>query len=573
MKTIVLLYKKRIPLLILVAVLYALASLCELLMPYQMGIMVSQGIKQQNGDIITKSGIIMGALAISALVISTLTVRINSYVASTAEKELKIKLFTKINTLTFEEFASIGTSGLLTRCNSDVEIVSELASSGIYALVNVPITFVGGVVLLMMKDWLLGLIILCVCPIVLAFACIISKRLDYLWERGNALTDEQNRHVRERLSGIRVLRAFDKEEEKHQKIKTATREMVLSFIRANTLSGFINPIATVLLNVATVLIIALSANRISYQSVLTAGDVVSGVQYVGLILNGLLTLSWTITWLPQVVVGVRRINEVLNLKGGAICEQGEMLGGNITVENLTFAYPNCKTPVLKNINFSVSNGEKVAVIGGTGSGKSTLIKVLCGFYPVESGRVNFGGKDYSPTLLGSIRKSLSVALQKSMIFEGSLKENVTCFNNDYANEQILKALSVAQLDGFMQEKGGLDFALKQYGANVSGGQKQRINIARTILRDASVYVFDDSFSALDFLTESALRKQLNSYLNGKTQIIITQRIATAMKCDKIFVMEAGEIIGVGDHEALVKNCNVYAELYRSQMGVGYEQEK
>ena len=569
MRTILLLYKKKIPLLLFMAILYAVAAFCELLMPYQMGIIVSQGIKAGNQEVIKESGIIMAVLGVAALVVSSLIVRINSRLATSTERELRTKLFKKINELTFEEFSLIGTSGLLTRVDSDIGSLAGFASSGVFALLNVPITFIGGVLLIMSKDALIGIVMLCVSPIVLIFACLLAKRLDYLWDRGEKLTDEQNRLVRERLSGIRVLRAFDKEQEKHEKTKKATKEMVLSYIKANVLSGFINPVATVLLNLATVVIIAISSSRISYQSALTAGDIISGVQYIAIILNGLLTLSWTITWLPQVGVATKRINEVFSLKGSHKSEaKEEISSGSISIKNLTFTYPDSKTPTLKNINMQINNGQKIAIIGGTGSGKSTLIKLLLAFYPITNGEITLDNKSYSLGIESSVRKKISVALQKAMIFEGTLKENITCFCNDYSEESILKVISVAQLDGFLQDKGGLEFELKQYGANISGGQKQRINIARTILRPASVFVFDDSFSALDFLTESKLRKELNEYLAGKTQIIVTQRIATAMKCDKIFVMERGEIVGEGVHDDLVKDCEVYSELYRSQIGGG-----
>ena len=566
MRALLRLYKKHLPLLLAVGVLYALSAICELLLPYEMGVIVSQGIKGQNEQIIYKSGAVMAVLALSALLISIFTVKINAHVAADFSRDLRIKTFNKINSLSFEEFSSIGTSSLLTRVNDDIVTLSELASSGIYTIVNVPITFIGGVILVMKKDLLMGIIMLCVSPAVIIFASLLSKRLNYLWDRGDKLTDEQNRHVRERMSGIRVLRAFDKEEEKHGKIEKATKEMVLSYIRANVLSGFINPVATVLLNFATVAIIAVSASRISYQSALSAGDIISALQYIGLILNGLLTLSWTITWLPHVAVCVKRVNQIYALKGLPESKGGELLKGEISIENLTFTYPSSSLPTLKGINFKATCGEKVAIIGGTGSGKSTIAKLIAGFYPIEKGKITFGGKVYNSDMVGSVRKSLSLALQKSMIFEGSVKDNITCFNNDYSEEQVLKVASVAQLNSFLQEKGGLNFELKQYGANISGGQKQRINIARTILKPASVYLFDDSFSALDFLTESNLRKELNAYLKDKTQIIITQRIATAMKCDRIYVLDNGEVIGCGNHKELLQTCKVYRELHHSQMG-------
>ena len=573
MRTLIKIYKDKLHLLLAVALLYALAAVCELLMPYEMSKIVTEGIKAQNGDVIVKSGIIMAVLAVVSLAVSIISVRINSFVAVQFEKQLKSDLFKKINSLSFEQFSSVGTSGIITRITEDVRTLRDLASQGVFTLVNVPITFIGGVILIMAKDSFIGTIMLCVSPIVLVIAILIARRLDALWQRADEFTDEQNRHVRERLSGIRVLRAFDSEQEKHQKIANATKEMVKSFIRSNVLSGFINPIASVLLNVASVVILYVSASRIGYQSALTAGDVIAAVQYVALLLNGLMMLSWSFAWLPHVGVCLRRINQLFAFKTdeGARSE-GKMLSGDIEVKNLCFSYPDSGAKVLCDINFKISSGEKVALIGGTGSGKSTLVKLLLGFYAVENGEISFGGESYSNLKTEDIRKSISVALQKSMIFEGSLRYNVCAGNSNKSDAQVINALQIAEMQDFLQQaENGLDFELKQAGSNLSGGQKQRVNIARAILKDASLYIFDDSFSALDFLTESNLRSKLNEFLKGRSQLIITQRIATARSCDKIYVLNEGKIVGVGTHSQLLENCNIYSELHRSQSGGAYEE--
>lgn len=572
MRTLFNLYKNKLHLLVIIALLYALAAVCELLMPYQMSIIVTDGIKAKDSSVIVNSGIIMAILAVLALCISLISVKINTHVATQFEMQLKSKLFKKVNSLTFEQFSSVGTSGIITRITEDVRTLRDLASQGVFMIVNVPITFIGGVTLIMAKDLLIGVIMLCVSPIVLVVAVLIARKLDALWQRADEFTDEQNRHVRERLSGIRVLRAFDQEHEKHEKIAYATKEMVKSFIRSNILSGFINPMASVLLNVASVIILYLSSSRISYQSVLTAGDVIAAVQYVALLLNGLMMLSWGFAWLPHVGVSLRRINQVLNFENVVQTEQSEkLLTGDLTVKNLSFCYPKSSTQVLSNINFEIKQGQKVALIGGTGSGKSTLVKLLLGFYPPTSGEIFFGGENYENVGVKSIRKSVSVALQKSMIFEGTVRYNVCASDTFKSDEQILKAIQIAELENFInQTEKGLDFELKQSGSNLSGGQKQRINIARTILKNASLYIFDDSFSALDFLTESNLRAKLNGYLKNRSQLIITQRIATARSCDKIYVLEEGKIVGEGTHDELLHSCKIYSELHRSQTGGAYE---
>lgn len=575
MRTIIRLYKDKLHLLVAVAVLYALSAFCGLLMPYQMSKIIDGGIKEQNGDVLISSGLIMVLLAVVALTVSILSAKINTSVATRFEKQLRTDIFKKVNKLSFEQFSEVGTSGIITRITEDVDVIKNLATQGIYTLVNVPITFIGGVILVASNDWLIGIIMLCVSPIALLIAFLIVRKLDALWQRADEYTDEQNRHVRERLSGIRVLRAFDKEQEKHQKIAKATKEMVKSYIRSNVLGGLINPIASLILNIATVIILYVSASRIGYQSALTAGNIIASVQYIAIFLNGLITLSWSFAWLPHVGVCLKRINQVFLFKTTDENQENKddeqkLLSGDLKIKDVSFTYPDSNVSVLKNINLEIKSGQKVALIGGTGSGKSTLVKLLLDFYDPTKGDIYLGNDNFKSAREKSVRKSISVALQKSTIFEGSVRYNIQSSESEKGDDEILRVALISELGEFLKQNGGLDYELKQSGSNLSGGQKQRINIARTILKDASVYVFDDSFSALDFLTESKLRTKLNDFLKDKTQLIITQRIATARSCDKIYVMDNGKIVGEGDHSTLMNSCDVYAELHRSQTGGAYE---
>jgi len=570
MRTLLKLYKDKKHFLLLIALLNALAAVCSLLLPYQMSKIVNEGVKGEDMNVIFSCGVVMLLLAAASLLVSVLSTKINASVATKFEAELKNKLFEKVNSLSFEQFSSIGTSGLITRITYDVSTLRDLASQGVYAMVNVPITFIGGVILVMLKDVLIGVIMLCVSPIALFFAILIARKLDKLWERADEFTDSQNRLVRERLSGIRVLRAFDKEQEKHEKIASSTKEMVKSYIKANVLSGFINPVASVLLNLATVAILWISKDRIGFQSALTAGDVIAGIQYIGLILNGLLVISWTFAWLPHVGVALRRINEVLFMKEGEESEKTQSVpNASLQISNLCFKYPDSKAYALKNVNLSIQKGEKVAIIGGTGSGKSTLVKLILNFYSPTSGEISLGGVRYSDLCDRAIKQNVSVALQKSMIFQGTVLQNVSALEDNPDEKRALSALTVCQMQDFLNEhEEGLGYALKQSGSNLSGGQKQRINVARAIYKKALLYVFDDSFSALDFYTESMLRSALGEYIKGSSQLIITQRVATAMSCDKICVMSEGETIACGSHEQLLNSCDIYKELYNSQMGGG-----
>ena len=295
---------------------------------------------------------------------------------------------------------------------------------------------------------------------------------------------------------------------------------------------------------------------------------IATIQYVALIMNGLLVLSWTFAWLPQLRVSVRRIAEVLHLPGQPAAEgDTERLGGSVRFDHVTFRYPGAEAPALSDVSICVEPGEIAAIIGGTGSGKTTVVKLLLDFYAPTGGQISLGGRAYETLSRETVRDNLSVALQKSMIFEGTVAENIRMGNPGASDEAVCEAVAIAQLQDFLDaHEEGLAYALTQSGTNISGGQKQRVNIARTLIKDAAVYVFDDSFSALDYLTESRLRLALNRRLAGKTQIIVTQRAATAMRCDRIYVFDRGCVVGAGTHEQLLETCPIYREICDSQLG-------
>lgn len=546
--------------------LYAAAATCSLFMPYVMSNMVEYGVKNADLNYIYREGALMLGLAVAALACALVTNAVSSTFSSQIAVGMRKTVFNKVNTLSFEQFSSVGTGSLITRTTDDIGWMEETISQIPYVMITCPIMFIGGIVLSFKGDWLLPLILLGASVIVLLVACAITSKLEKYWQRGDEYTDVQNRIVRERLSGVRVIRAFDKEAHEHARTAKATSEMCNSFVRANTVSGIVSPIASLILNVATVGIIYVGALRLPNSDTLNAADILATIQYVALIANAVLTLSWTISFIPHVKVSMRRISSVLDLTADSDLSDGTVLDGDVTFQNVNFAYPDAQANSLTDVSFEVANGEIVGVIGGTGSGKSTFVKLLMNFYPCDGNRT-MGGKNYREMTAATVRDNVSVALQKSMIFEGTVAENVKMGNKNASDEQVWEVLRIAQMEDFVKSKEeGLQFNLTQSGSNLSGGQKQRINIARTIIKPASVYVFDDSFSALDYLTEANLRKQLNQFLQGKTQIIVTQRAATAMRCDKVYVLDGGKVVGCGTHEQLLKNCPTYKEIVDSQLG-------
>ena len=552
----------------LTGVLYLVASASALAMPNLMSRIIDDGIRNSNIKTVYVLSGIMLSIAVVSFLLAIVGKKMNAVVSNSIAEDMRNDVFEKINSLTFEEFSSIGSSSLLTRANEDVFALQDVANSFVYAVTNVPVMLFGGVILSLLKDFSIALILLSVIPIVAFIVFLLVKKMGKLWEISNKYCDKQNKLVRERLTGIRVIRAFDKERYEHGRISEATDVMADNMIRANVLSSLITPVSLLLLNVVTVAVIYVGAIRMQNPAILKAGDIIAIIQYVGIASNGLLAAVWVFAWLPHFKVSARRVNEVLSLKGVPESEgKAKYIRGDIRITNLSFTYPHAKLPALTDVNMNIKEGETVAIIGGTGSGKTTLIKLLAGFYEPTEGTILFGGYDYSALTADDVRSNISVALQKSMIFEGTIKDNVMMSKTDAGDEEVFHALETARMADYVNShKEGIYYELSQSGANLSGGQKQRINIARTIFKKSSVYVFDDSFSALDFLTESKLRRALSVELKGKTQIIITQRISTAIHSDRIFVMANGKIVGEGSHDDLINICEIYKEIYASQMG-------
>lgn len=554
--------------LVLTGVLYLVASASALAMPNLMSRIIDDGIRNSNIKTVYVLSGIMLSIAVVSFLLAIVGKKMNAVVSNSIAEDMRNDVFEKINSLTFEEFSSIGSSSLLTRANEDVFALQDVANSFVYAVINIPVMLFGGVILSLLKDFTLALVLLSVIPIVAFIVFFLVRKMGTLWETSDKYCDKQNKLVRERLSGIRVIRAFDKEKYEHGRISEATDVMADNMIKANVLSSFISPVSMLLLNFVTVAVLYVGAIRMQNPAILKAGDVIAIIQYVGIASNGLLAAVWTFAWLPHLKVSAKRVNEVLSLKGVPESEkEGKRISGDIEIEGVSFTYPNAKLPALTGVNMTIKEGETVAIIGGTGSGKTTLIKLLTGFYEPTTGAIRFGDHDYAALTPEDIRSNISVALQKSMIFEGTIKDNVTMSVTNASDEEVFHALETARMADFVNShKEGLYYGLSQSGANLSGGQKQRINIARTIFKKSSVYIFDDSFSALDFLTESKLRRAMGVELKGKTQIIITQRISTAIRSDKIFVMADGKVVDEGKHEELINTCDIYKEIYASQMG-------
>lgn len=548
-----------------------LSTVCDLLLPTIMSEILNNGVAVKNFPYIVKCCGIMLAVALTGLGACVYGAQQSCRVVAGFCADLRGEVFSKVNQMTFEEFGKLGTAALVTRATHDVETVSWIASELAGTVITIPVLFFGGVILAMRKDVMLSLVMLAFVPVILAAVLRIGRRVVPLTELADKYIDKQNDVMRERLRGIRVIRAFGAEGTEHGRISDATRMMSTYIIKSNLSMEIIAPLTTFLLNFAAVLMVYFGAWRMETGSSLTGGDIFAIVQYVSLVSGGLLMGAFALIFFPQAKVSATRIGQVLHAEAMAdpVARQELRLTGDIEFDHASFTYAGAAESALQDITLHIGQGQKVAVIGGTGAGKSTLVALLLGFRVPTGGRVLLDGIPTTELSRHTMRENMSCVLQNTSIYSGTVRENVCMGRPDAGEEEIMEALDIAQAGEFVRSlPEGIDHVVKQSGKNLSGGQKQRLSIARAVIKNAPVYIFDDSFSALDFLTEANLRAALAKKLEGKTQIVITQRVTSAMHCDCIYVMDKGTLVDAGTHEALLERCGVYQEIYASQTGGG-----
>lgn len=551
----------------------AISVLCDLMLPTIMSNILDHGIYrsaiENTFPYIAKMCAIMFAIATVSLASVILGYRFTSRITTAFTRDLRSAIFRKVHTMTFEEMGRIGTGGLISRSTHDVGTLSWVASMLSGNIIIIPILFIGSFALCFSKSVLLSLIVLAAVPFVFLIVVLLGKKITHLWEISDAYCDKQNDIVRERIHGIRVIRAFNSEPHEHERISDATHIMAENIIKANTTMALTTPIATFVLNFTVLLIVWFGGQQLKTNSGLTPGDIFAIIQYIVLVLNALISASFAIIMFPHAKVAARRVGDVLNASGSAdsIAPEELTFSGRIDIEDASFQYEGADYAALSHITMHIRPGDKISVIGGTGSGKSTLVSLLLSFRQPTDGRILFDGRDATTISRKTIRKNISCALQKSMIYSGTVEKNVRMGRMDASPEDVLEALDIAQMSDFISEQpDGVEYVLEQSGANLSGGQKQRLAIARCIIKDAPIYIFDDSFSALDFLTEARLRTRLNEQFRGKTQIVITQRVTSAMNSDCIFVLDKGNLVGAGTHSELLERCEIYREIFASQTG-------
>lgn len=549
--------------------LIAVSGVCSLLLPTIMSDILNRGVYLSDWDYILRCSakmLVVTVISLGAVVAGTW---FRTRVVSGFCADLRAAVFSRVNQMPFEEVSRIGTSALLTRSTHDVGTMSWVADMLSSNIITIPVLFFGGVALAFSKDPALALIILLALPIITVAMLIIGRKVEPLWKISDSYCDKQNDLVRERLHGIRVIRAFNREEQEQGKIADATRVMAEHIIEANVKMGLASPLAIALMNLVAVAIVFFGGSRMqSGVSSASGGDIFAMVQYVALVMNGIVMAAFALVMYPHAKVAAGRIGEVMAAKT-VDDTPGEDItfAGDIRMEDVTFCYEGADAAAVSHVTLHIEPGEKTAIIGGTGSGKSTLVQLLMAFRQPTEGKIYYDGRDAATLNRRTIRQNISCVLQRAGIYSGTIRENIAMGRPDAAEEEIWQAAAVAQMTDYIKAQPmGLDHVLVQAGKNLSGGQKQRVSIARAVLKNAPIYLFDDSFSALDFMTEANLRRALAEKAAGKTQIVVTQRVTSAMNSDKIFVMDGGRLVDAGTHRELLERCGVYREIYLSQTG-------
>ena len=551
--------------------LFKLIEACfELIVPLVVAQIIDVGIKNQDKSYILKMGGIMVLLAALGLACA-LTAQ---YFAAKASfgfgTELRRDLFHHINTLSHTEIDKLGSSSLVTRMTSDINQAQTGVNMILRLFLRSPFIVIGSVIMAFTISVKLTLIFLVAAPILAFIIYMIMSRTVPMFKKIQQRQDKITLTTQENLEGVRVIRAFSRQKDEEQEFVENAEELKRLQINAGRISALMNPATYIVVYAAIIAIIWVGGINV-YNGAITQGEVIALLSYMNQILLALLAVALLVTSITKAQASAIRINEIFDVKP-TVTDEGNTLiktnNPNMAVEfkNVTFAYEGSDEPALTDISFSVKKGETVGIIGGTGSGKSTLINLIPRFYQYQQGEILIDHVPVTEYPFEQLREKIGIVPQKAVLFKGTVRENMQWRDKSATDEQIRSALEIAQALDFVNAKPeGLDHMILQGGRNLSGGQRQRLTIARALVGSPEILIMDDSASALDLATEAKLRKAIAEKTRDMTVFISSQRVSSIRNADKIIILEDGEIAGIGTHEQLYENCEVYREICRSQM--------
>ena len=557
-----------------VLVLVFISTMTDLELPDLMSDIVDTGIVQGDVSYILGRGGVMLLVALLGTVCTILTSYLSSKIGMGFSRDLRKKVFEKVESFSLTEINEVGTASLITRTTNDINQVQMVVIMMMRMMLSAPLMIVGALIMALGKDVELSKVILVVIPIIIVTIAIIAKFTLPMFQKMQNKIDKLNLVVRENLTGIRVIRVFNKVEAEQERFNQASLEVSRIATMANRLMGALMPLMMLILNLSIIAVIWFGGIRIN-DGDLMVGDLMAFIQYLTQVMFSLLMLTMMFVLIPRAQASAVRINEVLEMKS-PIQETKEaiqpQLKGYVEFKNVSFGYEGAEEYAISNISFVAKPGEVTAIIGGTGSGKSSILNMIPRFYDAAKGEVLVDGVNVRHMNQQELRSKIGYVPQKAVLFTGTIRDNILYGKEDATDEEVRHALDIAQATDFVSKmKEGIESPISQGGTNVSGGQKQRLSIARAIVRKPEIYLFDDSFSALDFKTDAQLRAALKKETKDSTVIIVAQRVSTVMDATRILVMDEGHVVGMGTHEELLQTNEIYQQIVESQLKKGEEE--
>lgn len=569
MKTTLKYYRPYIlPIVLIIAFLFGQA-MCELALPGYMSDIINNGIVKQDMGYIRHTGLIMIAVAAATVVCAIMGSLLASRAAARSSRDIRRALFRKVTAFSAAELNDFSTASLITRSTNDVQMVQQATVMILRLACFAPIMGIGAVIKALNTSvslsWTIGIALLVILGIMTVSFFLVLPKFQVLQTK----LDKLNLLMKERLSGVLVIRAFNTEKSEEKRFDIANRDLTKINMFTNKAMSFMMPMLMFVMNGVSILIVWAGAHLVNDGS-LMIGDMLAYLQYAMHVIMSFLFITMMFIMIPRAIVSAKRIGEVLDVEPSIedpeMPETVEDHRGVVEFDHVSFSYPDAEKEVLEDISFTAGPGRTTAIIGGTGSGKSTLINLIPRFYDATEGSVRVDGKDVRDITQHELRDQIGYVPQKGLLFSGTIASNLQYGKEAATEAEMLEAAETAQAMDFIREKEhGLDEEVAQGGTNVSGGQKQRLSIARALVKKPKIYIFDDSFSALDFKTDKALREALKEKVGDSTIIIVAQRINTIIDADQILVLDEGRLAGKGTHDELMETCDVYREIALSQL--------
>lgn len=541
----------------------------DLLQPKLMSKIVDDGVLGQDMDLIIRTGLLMLLVLIGGGACGIAASAFGGIASQSFSRDLRVDVFKRVMGLSFEQTDKFTTGSLVTRLTADITAIQQMVDFMLRMLVRDSLLFFGGIIMMLTLNVRFGIIILCALPVEIIMMIVILKKANPYYSIVAKRLDSVNSVVQENVTGARVVKAYVREDTEEKRFDDANISLMESNLRVQTLMAILQPLLMIILNLSVIAVIIIGGWQVQAQA-MKVGEVMAAITYLTQVLHGVMMMSMMFQTLAKASASANRLREVLEtdpvIKSGSV-SLSDKTGGTVSFKNVSFSYPETKgRPVISDLTLDIKSGESVAILGATGSGKSSLVNLIPRFYDCTAGEVLVDGVNVKDCKLDELRKKVGIVLQKSELFSGTVEDNIKWGDKNATHEEVISAAQAAQADEFIQKiPAGYEGIIAEKGASLSGGQKQRLSIARAVLKKPEILILDDSTSALDLGTEAKLRAEIDRKMNGTTLIIIAQRIQSVKSCDRIAVLDHGKLCACDTHENLLKTCEVYQDIYASQV--------